>query len=370
MATREKWLKQMLRIAAPVVENLAQDKLRKEIPQSFHQDRKNFILLEAFARTLNGMAPWLGAEGLDENERERQQYYRELVRKCIDNATNPLSEDYMDFGQEWGQPLVDTGFLAHAIIRDPEQLFFALEERVKKNVVNALKSSRRITPCPTNWLFFSAMVETALYVMGENDYDMTRIDYAVNMFEKWYKGDGVYGDGEEFRWDYYNSYVIQPMYVDILRTMEKQSDLYRELRPKVESRASKYASVLERMIAPDGTYPILGRSITYRFGAFQMLGQAALEHLLPEDVSPPQARCAMTAVLDKVLETEAVFDKDGWLSPGVYGFQPELAESYISTGSLYMCMAFFLPLGLNPEDMFWKGKDCDWTGRKVWAGKR
>ena len=75
----------------------------------------------------------------------------------------------------------------------------------------ALRATRKFTPFVMNWLFFSGMVEAALRVMGESDYDLTRVDYAVNMFESWYLGDGVYGDGPKFRWDYYNSFVIQPM---------------------------------------------------------------------------------------------------------------------------------------------------------------
>ena len=48
---------------------------------------------------------------------------------------------------------------------------------------------------------------------------------------------------------------------------------------------------------------------------------------------------------------------------------PELAEEYINIGSLYLCSAVFLPLGLSPADPFWAAADEGWTGRKVWAGE-
>ncbi len=57
------------------------------------------------------------------------------------------------------------------------------------------------------------------------------------MFESWYLGDGVYGDGPKFRWDYYNSFVIQPMYVDVLRTFADVGRGYDELLKQVEHRA-------------------------------------------------------------------------------------------------------------------------------------
>lgn len=98
-----------------------------------------------------------------------------------------------------------------------------------------------------------------------------------------------------------------------------------------------------------------------------MLSQAALEHLLPGDTAPAQVRCALTAVLRKAMGADTMFDEEGWLLPGIYGHQPQLAEFYISTGSLYLCMSVFLPLGLPAADAFWSGEDCEWTSRKIWG---
>lgn len=365
---RNTWLTYMLHIAAPVLENLSRGKLHETIPAEFHSDRKQYILLEAFGRSICGIAPWLELEGLQGEEKLLQEKYRGMARTCMDQATDPKSRDFMNFSGE-GQPLVDAAFLAHGILRAPEQLFFKLDGRVQKNVIAALKSSRKIVPCVTNWLLFSAMIEAALYRMGEEDYDLVRVDYAVNMFRNWYLGDGTYGDGPEFHWDYYNSFVIQPMLVDILRVLKEERKEYRELLPSAEKRASRYARVLERLIAPDGTYPVIGRSVTYRYGVFQMLSQAALEDLLPDGLSAGQVRCGLSAVIEKVMENKNIFDEKGWLRPGVYGFQPDLAEGYISVGSLYLCLTVFLPLGLLPSHKFWKEEDMEWTGLKIWNGE-
>ena len=368
MNTRKEWIIAMLKIADPVLYNLSLGKLKETIPLEFHNDRKSFILLEAFGRTVCGIAPWLELEGLQGEEKLLQDKYRILVGQCMEMATNPESTDYMNFGEEGGQPLVDTAFLALALVRAPKQLFFKLESHIQSNIIKALKKSRIITPCATNWLFFSAMVETALYSIGDKEYDRVRIEYAINMFEGWYMGDGIYGDGPNFQWDYYNSFVIHPMYVDILRTFAKEGK-YTELRSVEENRASRYAAILERMIAPDGTYPIIGRSVVYRFGAFQLLSQAALEKFLPINLSGGQVRCALTAVMNKVMEPKTMFDNNGWLLPGVYGNQPNLAEGYISVGSLYLCMTFFIPLGLLPTDEFWDSQEQTWTSKKVWSGE-
>ena len=158
------------------------------------------------------------------------------------------------------------------------------------------------------------------------------------------------------------------MYLDVLRTFSPLRPEFADLQEKVTGRAARYAAVLERLIAPDGTYPILGRSICYRFGAFQLLSQAALQHFLPEEVSPAQVRCALTAVIERVMEAPTLFDEKGWLLPGVYGNQPSLAEGYINRGSLYLCSAVFLTLGLAPQDDFWNSPEEDWTARKIWKG--
>jgi len=46
-----------------------------------------------------------------------------------------------------------------------------------------------------------------------------RVGSAISHHQQWYRCDGIYGDGPEFHCDYYNSFVIQPMLVDIAQTL-------------------------------------------------------------------------------------------------------------------------------------------------------
>ena len=68
------------------------------------------------------------------------------------------------------------------------------------------------------------------------------------------------------------------------------------------------------------------------------------------------------------MEAPGTFDEKGWLRIGLAGHQPGLGEPYISTGSLYLCSAIFLPLGLSPDDAFWSEPEAEWTSKKIWAG--
>ena len=325
--------------------------------------------LEAFGRLLCGITPWLALEKLTGDELKLQQNFRKLAQLSLDAATDPASPDFMNFSAG-AQPLVDTAFLAQGILRAPKVLWEPLEPHVKKQIIAALKSSRKIpTPKNSNWVMFAAMIEAALLEFGEPTLE-ERLENCVRNMLGWYVGDGAYGDGEFFHFDYYNSFVIQPMLLDVLQTLAKHDAGFSTAYAVVLTRAQRFAEIQERLIAPDGTFPSLGRSTTYRFGAFQTLAQIALLRELPEKIKPAQVRCALTAVIRKMIEAPGTFDADGWLQIGFCGHQPALGEGYISTGSLYLCSVGLLPLGLPPGDEFWSAVPEPWTFAKNLVGRK
>lgn len=132
-------------------------------------------------------------------------------------------------------------------------------------------------------------------------------------------------------------------------------------------REQRLAALLEMMISPEGTYPVIGRSITYRTGHLHALAHTVLLGNLPDRISPGQARAAMTAVMDRQFASPQNFDGE-WLTVGFAGHQLNMSEEYINTGSEYLCTAFFLPLGLPEDDQFWTAPAADWTSRKAWHG--
>jgi hypothetical protein len=76
----------------------------------------------------------------------------------------------------------------------------------------------------------------------------------------------------------------------------------------------------------------------------------------------------LSAVMRRTLTPAGTFDEKGWLRIGLAGHQPSLGEPYISTGSLYLCTAAFLPLGLDANDRFWSGSSLPWSSAKLWQG--
>lgn len=367
---RKYWLNVLIRIADPLLESLSKGELRKNMPveckPGSEADRRKVTYLEAFGRLMAGMAPWLELGADETEEGQLRKKYIGLAQKSMKMAVDPQSPDFMNF-TEGGQPLVDAAFLSHAILRAPNVLWQQLDQTTKQQLVAAMKSSRAITPGYNNWLLFSATVEAFLLFAGEQ-HDELRMDLAIRKHMEWYKGDGLYGDGPDFHWDYYNSFVIQPMLVDILGELMKHGKKYEKTYETVLKRAKRYAAIQEKLISPEGTFPAIGRSLPYRFGAFQLLAQMSLQHRLPEEINPTQVRSALSAVIKRMTEAPEVFDPKGWLRIGFMGHQPNIAESYISTGSLYLCSVGLLPLGLPASDPFWSGPATDWTSRKIWGG--
>lgn len=318
---RAYWISVLSQVADPLLDNMSKGELRKSMPVetvsgAINPSNARTTHLEALGRLLVGIAPWLELGPDETSEGQLREKYIQLMLKSIEYGFDPESPDYLNFTVT-RQPLVDAALLE---------------------------------------------------LTGECN--MYPIEYAVMRFKEWYKGDAWYGDGVNLHMDYYNSFVIHPMLLDVLKVMQKhnkgESDFYKkELR-----RFSRYAEQQERMISPDGAYPVVGRSIAYRFGAFHVLSQAALDGLLPASVTKAQVRCGLTAVIKRHMAVKGNFDERGWLTLGFAGHQPQIAERYISTGSLYLCSVVFTALGLPATDEFWCTPYAEWTGKKIWNGNK
>lgn len=364
--TRAFWVELLCRIAEPVVTSAANGTLKTDMPvEAQRGERATVTHLEAIGRTVAGLAPWLETPAQNPAEEALRTCAAERTRKAIANAVRPDSADDCNFsGELSAQPLVDASFLAQGILRAPTELWQKLDEVARQQLVDALRMTRRIPARRNNWLLFPAVIEAALYRMT-GEWEPVRVEEALIAHEQWYQGDGVYGDGPALHWDYYNSYVIQPMLVDLLRTVPLPANIDAKA---IFTRSRRYAALLERQIAPDGSFPPVGRSLAYRSAAFQTLAQMALLNQLPDELPPAQVRCALTAMLRRCFSPSDTFDADGWLTIGLCGHQPALGEAYISTGSLYLCTTAFLPLGLPESHPFWRDADQPYTAQRVWSG--
>ncbi len=367
---RASWVAMLDRVCRPLFETLSRRRLKAEMPVEAYageqQHRRQTTYLEALGRALCGLAPWLENGATTGEEGRLREQYCEWARAAIASAVDKTSPDYMDFGGD-RQTIVDTAFLSLAMVRAPHELREKLPVAVRSQLADALRATRTLLGNYNNWLLFAAMIEAGLYSLGES-WDRMRVDYALREHANWYVGDGVYGDGPHFHQDYYNAFVIIPFLTALMDVIGKQELAWQEMDADVRERAKRYAALQERMVAPDGSYPVVGRSIAYRCGAFQQLADAAFRQALPAEISPGQVRGALTAVIRRTLTPAGTFDKNGWLQIGLAGHQPSIGEIYISTGSLYLAMTAFLPLGLPASAPFWSAAAAPWSSVKAWGG--
>ena len=361
----------LVKIADPVISNLSKDQLKKNIPvgrssSALASSREFITHMEAVGRTIAGIAPWLELGPDNTPEGKLREKYIKMTCKALANSVNPESNDYFN-STATRQILVNSAFLIQGLLQAPTQLWGNLDDTTRKRLIEQWKSTRTMKPGNNNWLLFSAMVECGLKEFS-GEWNFPTVERALTSHREWYKGDGVYGDGTDFHLDYYNSYVIHPMLLQILKVTVKQRPSFQSFLNEEWIRFIRYAEIQERMIAPDGSYPVLGRSVSYRSAAFQVLGACALFGKLPESLKPGQVRGAMTAMLKRLFEQPGTFNKEGWLTIGVCGEQPELGDIYLSTPCVYLCSLGFLPLGLPANDPFWCNPVEPWTSIKAFGG--
>ena len=260
------WCRLMYRMAKPILEPMSEGRLQADMmvevgPTWDHRNIK-VAYLEAFGRLMDGLAPWLALPDDDTEEGQMRRQLRQWALKSLANAVDPASPDYLLWREE-GQTLVDAAFLAEGFLRAYDALWVPLDDLTKSRYIEEFTQLRRVDPPYTNWLLFSATTELMLLKAGA-PCDRFRINTALRKIDEWYVGDGWYSDGQQFAFDYYNSYVIQPMYLECLETVARPPFSWSGYRGKTDvalRRMQKYAIILERFISPEGTFPAFGRSI-------------------------------------------------------------------------------------------------------------
>lgn len=365
------------KMAEPVLSSMAKGELQKkfalELSPTWDGRDSRVAYMECFARLIAGMAPWLGLPEGNTAEGRTRKRLQQMALQGYTNSVDPKSPDYL-LWQGHGQALVDSAYFTNALMRAPHALWDPLDSTTKNRIVHEIKGLRRIDPPYINWLMFAAMNEAWLLSIGEES-DPMRMNVAIRKINEWYMGDGWIKDGESFHFDYYNSFVMYPMLVEVLEVLVKYKGPFWNAKPadlhaQALKRMQRYAEHLERFISPQGTFPPIGRSLTYRTAAFQPLVLLAWRKQLPPSLPEGQVRAAVQAVTRAIWAEPGNFTKDGFLTIGFVGHQPELGDWYSNNGSMYIASESFLALGLPETDSYWTSPALDWTQKKAFAGAK
>ncbi|UIJ47211.1 DUF2264 domain-containing protein [Sphingomonas cannabina] len=366
----------LARMAEPVLGPMSEGRLQAvfepELSPTWDGRNAKVAYLECFGRLISGIAPWLALPDDETAEGRLRTKLRQQALASYAHAVDPASPDYLLWRSE-GQPLVDSAYFTNALLRAPKQLWDPLDGATKRRVVQEIQGLRRVPPPYTNWLLFAAMNEAFLLSVGEQ-WDPIRIDLAVRKINEWYVGDGWYADGPRFHFDHYNSYVIQPMLVEILEVLVATGARFNklnapELLDQAYKRMQRFGEHLERLIGPDGSYAPIGRSLTYRTAVFQPLGLLAWRKKLPNSLPEGQVRAATLAAQRAIFRNPTNFNAKGYLTIGFAGHQPTLGDVYSNAGSMYIAAESLIALGLPAKDSYWTAPGLSWTTRKAFNGE-
>lgn len=369
---REYWVELMNQIASPVLSNMSKGELKKnmqvELSPTWDNRNVNVTYMEAFGRLMAGVAPWLALPDDDTAEGKLRKQTREMALASYRHAVDPESPDYLQW-QGASQTLVDAAYIANSFMRAPDALWYPLDDITKQRYIKEFKSLRKIRTPYNNWVLFRGMIEAFFLSIGE-EYDGFALDLSLRKLEEWYLGDGWYSDGTEYSLDYYNAYVMHPMVVEMTEVM-RDKKVYSAISFDLAlRRMQRYNVLMERLVSPEGTFPAVGRSMTYRMGSFQTLALTAWKYELPPSMTNGQVRAALTAVMKRMFAIEGNFNEKGFLQLGFVGHQPNLADYYTNNGSLYITSLVFLPLGLPAGHDFWTSAPEQWTSQKAWSGSQ
>ena len=297
---REVWCEILYRMSEPVLKNMSEGKLQQnmqlELSPTWDGRDKKVSYMEAFGRLMSGIAPWLSLPDDDTPEGKQRMQLREWALKSYVHAVDPESPDRLLWEENF-QTLVDAAYVAESFLRGYDALWIPLDSITKQRYIEEFTSLRRINPLYTNWLLFTTTIEVFLRKADAKP-DMYRINSTLRKIDEWYVGDGWYSDGPGFAFDYYNSFALHPMYFEALDELTESGRKRKEWAgcsyEKSVKRMQRFGCILERFISPEGAFPVLGRSITYRTGVFQPLALLAWKELLPKGLSNGQVRSALT----------------------------------------------------------------------------
>ena len=328
------WEETLLKIVIPPLTLFSENRFYEweiEVSPKYHKDKNKHIgYLECISRITCGISYYV--------YNQKNEKLKALLVSSINNIVNSNNSIYQLWFTEQ-QSLIEAGHLAYGFIRSNMNLFNDLDENSRKNCIKIFKYVKNIKTNHNNWILYNAMIEYFLYLCNE-EYHVAKIQIILNQVENWYVGDGFYKDGNSFKMDYYNSYVIHSFYYDISKEFqnEKIEELYQRMK--------LYSKYLTNLISPCGYYPPLGRSITYRFATFHCLSHFIIlknEKNIEIDKSIKQK---LTNVIKFLFWNNDSFDENGFLKLGWANKGAEISDYYTNSGSLYATTLGFFGISI------------------------
>lgn len=347
--TRDHWVAQLagLTLAFATAAEVSGSPARPRLPGAPADDR--ICGLEGFARMSVAWGSWLGlsANPTVLQGRGRRVDVAELMVRGLLDGSDPGGPWWWGEIGDRDQRIVEAAEIATGLWLGRDRLVSALGRDGLNRLLDWLGQVEGRGVYPDNWILFPSFVATIQRGLGRHVPDAS-IDRGLDEMIARYRGDGWYADGPGHAFDQYTGWAI---HWHLLLWARVDGDRRSRLRALIERRARTYLRGILPQFAADGSRPLYGRSLGYRFAA---VAPFALAELLALGAVPPGlARRISSGTIARHLEDGAVDPATGWFRRGVGGERPEVCERYMSAGASAWAAHALVALGLGETASFW-----------------
>lgn len=352
--TRDHWVAQLAGLTAAFAAGAeaSGSPARPRLPGAPPDDR--ICGLEGFARMSVAWGAWLGlsANSAMLRGRGRQVDVVELVARGLLDGSDPEGAWWWGEMGDRDQRIVEAAEIATGLWLGRDRLVPALGPAGLNRVLDWLGRVEGRDVYPDNWILFPSFVATVQRRFGRHVPDAA-IDRGLDEMIARYRGDGWYADGPGHAFDQYTGWAV---HWHLLLWARIDGDRRPRLRALIERRARTYLLGIVPQFAADGSRPLYGRSLGYRFAA---VAPFALAELLELGAVPPGlARRIASGTIARHLDDGALDPATGWFRRGVGGERPDVCERYMSAGASAWAAHVFVALGLDEDASFWTAAEA------------
>ncbi len=308
--------------------------------------------IEGFARMSVAWAAWLHerTNPVALVHEGRRHDVAAIVARGLADATNPSNAAWWGPIGDRDQRIVEAAEIATALWLGGERMQEALravDPAAPGRVLDWLGQVDGRDLWPDNWVLFPVLPALLRRAAGRA-VDDRAIDAAIDWMDAHAAGDGWYRDGAGHALDLYTGWAI---HWHLLWWATIDGDRRSARRDALIRRARTWLAGVAPLFAADGSFPLFGRSLGYRFALAAPFVQAAFLGVDPLEAGV--ARVLAGGVLRRAVALGAIDPETDWFRVGVAGHRPEVVEGYVSAGASAWAAHAFLALAMPATHPFW-----------------
>jgi len=186
------------------------------------------------------------------------------LARGLDAGTRPAVAGRWPRPADRHQSIVEAAWIAVALAETREAVWDRLDEHVRRRVARWLADVHGKAVYDNNWLLYPVVVDGFLSTVA-GPHDPAATATALRRVEAMYRGEGWYSDGPGSCFGHYSAWGMHLLLAHWLRITG--ADAYPGGATVLRERLHAFLGEYARLIGPDGTPVLHGRSLVYRYAA-------------------------------------------------------------------------------------------------------